>query len=169
MRIGQIRILKFFVILCVLLGVGYVCNKVIKTDKSQQEINRRINPSIYPAVQSIENYAYEYIMKEEVNRREYDRCKELIRSIEEEAAGEWKSEDYSGPDAIGRYAFLEYLGFKLPPLYLEREPTKEEKEKAEKELGELKLKSQEILNKYTEFFLKETDKYLKELEKRVKK
>jgi type II secretory pathway component PulL len=68
MRTGHIRFLKVLLILSVLLGAGYVCNKVIKDNKSIREVNKRINPEIFPAFQRIENYAYEYVMKEEVNR-----------------------------------------------------------------------------------------------------
>jgi hypothetical protein len=157
MRIRQFNFLKIILLLAVLCGISYLCNKVINGIKSQREMNARINPAIFPAFRRIENFAYEYVMKEKVNRKEYDRCKEFIRVFEEEEEREMRIKDYSRQDATQWYAFLEGLGFELPLLYLEKEATKEQREKAEKEQLELERKGYEIFDKYLKYLLNKSN------------
>jgi len=130
-------------------------------------MNKRINPLVYPAFLKVEIYAYEYVMRNEVNRNEYDRCKEVIVALEEMAKKEMKYEFYS-ISAQEWYAYLQSLGIDLPSLYLDRRPTEDEIRSAGIMQRDLESKLAEIMIKHSEFVLNEIKEELKRAETNAK-
>lgn len=155
MKIFSRRNSRFLIPLCIL--AFFILSDILSDSGSNyptREMIKRINPLIYPAFIKIEIRAYEYVMRDEVNRKEYDLCKEVIAALEESARKEMKHEFYS-LSAQGWYFYLQSLGFELPALYLNRQPTKDEIETAKTMQNEQESKLTEITTKYTKFILDE--------------
>ncbi|MFH1697700.1 MAG: hypothetical protein ABH882_01430 [Candidatus Omnitrophota bacterium] len=72
----------------------------------------KVNPDVFPTFRQIEKHCLDYTIRENVNLREYERCKK-VNDLQKSAnaADFYPAEKY--------YKILERLGFNLPSLYKE--------------------------------------------------
>lgn len=120
----------------------------------EREKNERINPAIYPAFRKVELAAMMYLDLQIVDKDKYHIFEEVLRLYKE--AGDSSIRTGYGTPNDEYYIALQRLGFDLPPLYLDRKPTKEETEKAFKE-------QKAIRESQTDYIEKSKDKLLKEI------
>jgi len=92
-----------------------------------------VNPDIFPAFIQIENHALLYVEQRIVDRKEYERCKSVIKKLNQDSS----AEEY--------YTFLLSLGFDLPSYKLSASPTKEQQEQAMQESLTLREEQGRIL------------------------
>lgn len=104
---------------------------VIGTQKAW-ELNARINPAVYPVFRKIEVYAMDYSDKQIVDQNELERCRKVIQMHRVSYISDGEI------DAVGYYKFLDDLNFDLPPLYLDKPASEEERRLASLESAAIK-------------------------------
>lgn len=113
---------------------------VIGTQKAR-ELNARINPAVYPVFRKIEVYAMDYSNKQIVDQYELERCRKVVQMHRVSHISDGKV------DAVGYYKFLDDLNFDLPPLYLDKPASEEERRLAYLESEAIKKTHSKKLDK----------------------